>query len=568
MRIFALTISLLLCIYSSHTNAQSAEQLAQAQEQAAASADIPLESYIKSQNSERLLPLRNNGSTDQEITPFGANLFEKNTAARQRATVNPEYLIAPGDKISIQLWGAVDSANVHIVDNQGNIFVPSIGPIQVAGLRAQNLNEAVTARVKQIYTDNVNIYVNLLASTPVGVFVTGNVERPGQYAGSASDSILFYLQQAGGILPARGSYRQIDIIREQAVVASIDLYDFMLSGRLSSHAFKDGDVVLVNPRGPSVVVEGVESTPRSYELNAPQVDGAGVLKLVRPDVDVTHVSITGVRSQQPIARYLTLDSFSNFTVQDGDTLLFNDDLRAQVISVMLAGSYLGPSFYALDNSARLHDLLASVPVEPSQANIDAVYILRESVKQEQKRLLDDALDRLERSIFTAPASSDGEARLRAQEAQLVSEFIERARKIEPLGRVVVAVDGQVANIRLEQGDEVVIPPYSDLVNVAGEVMLPQAIVYQEGRTIEQYIGLAGGFTDRANKATFLLVHANGATTLIDDGGPWFSQNSARALQPGDQILILPKVDSKLMQTVKDITQIIFQIAVAANVATN
>ncbi len=564
MKYFATFILFVSFVFTHSALAQTQEQIAQAQEEMAANANIPLESYIKSETSKTNRAIGGEAST-ADIKPFGSSLFESGASLRQRNTVNPKYLIAPGDKISIQLWGAVDAANVHIVDNQGNIFVPNVGPINVLGIEAQALNQTVTERVKQIYTDNVNIYVNLLASTPVGVFVTGNVTRPGQYAGAASDTILFYLQQAGGILSERGSYRKIDIIRDDSVVMSVDLYAFLNAGQMPAHSFKDGDVVLVSARGPTITAEGIMGVSRSYELLTETSSGQEIVDLVRPAVEVTHVSVTGVRNQQPIARYFGLDDFANFTVQDGDNLLFNDDLRAQVISVMLSGSYLGPSFYAVDSDTRLHDLLATVPVEQDQANVNAVYILRESVKLEQQRLLNESLDRLERSVFTAPASSDGEARLRAQEAQLVGQFIARARQAEPLGRVVVAVDGRVSNIRLEQGDEIVIPAFSDLVNVAGEVMMPQAIVYSDKRSIEDYVSLAGGFTDRANMSTYLIVHANGATTLVDDSSPWFGANNTTKLKPGDQIVILPKVDSKLMQTVKDITQIIFQIAVAADV---
>ncbi|TOK01199.1 sugar transporter, partial [Vibrio parahaemolyticus] len=76
---------------------------------------------------------------------------------------------------------------------------------------------------------------------------------------------------------------------------------------------------------------------------------------------------------------------------------------------------------------------------------------------QQKERLEESLHRLERSVFTAPASSDGEARIRAQEAQMVMQFVDRARKVQPLGKVVVSDSGKVANILLEQGDKVVIP---------------------------------------------------------------------------------------------------------------
>ena len=80
-------------------------------------------------------------------------------------------------------------------------------------------------------------------------------------------------------------------------------------------------------------------------------------------------------------------------------------------------------------------------------------------------------------MFTAPANSDGEASIRTKEAELVMRFVEKARKIQPLGKVVVSDKGVIANILLEQGDQIVIPNKTDLIQVGGEVMMPQAVVF-------------------------------------------------------------------------------------------
>jgi hypothetical protein len=250
---------------------------------------------------------------------------------------------------------------------------------------------------------------------------------------------------------------------------------------------------------------------------------------------------------------------------DGDVVLFNDDLRPQVISVQISGSYFGPSFYTIDKNTRLLEILSHIEVDPNQANYGAIYIKRESVVEQQKILIDESLNRLERSIFTAPATSDGEARIRAQEAQLVSQFVARARQIKPLGKVIVSENGNVANIRLEQGDEIVIPSHTDLIQVSGEVLMPQAIVYNPNATIRDYVAWAGGFSERANDERIAIVRANGLTVFIDSQNFWLSDEDKQSLEPGDQILVLPKIDTKVLQAVKDITQIVYQIAIAANV---
>jgi hypothetical protein len=152
---------------------------------------------------------------------------------------------------------------------------------------------------------------------------------------------------------------------------------------------------------------------------------------------------------------------------------------------------------------------------------------------------------------------------------MVTQFIERARQVEPLGKVVVSANGNVANIRLEQGDEIVIPIRSDLVQIGGEVLLPQAVVYNPNAVVGDYIAWAGGFSERADDERIAIVHANGLTTLVDvdQGKGWLSDDAALAIKAGDQILVLPRVDTKILQAVKDVTQIMYQIAIAANVTT-
>jgi protein involved in polysaccharide export with SLBB domain len=569
-------VLLIIAFMASMPEAQQSiteEQLRQAQE-AGASDRVDMSQYIQSSGNSTGRNQRINvpsssgplpaGEEDMP-PPYGANLFKGGFESERSDGLNSSYLVAPGDKISIQMWGTVNRAEVLTVDNQGNIFVTDVGPVKVKDVPATRINAVVTQNIKTIYTNNVSIYVNLLTSTPVSVFVAGPVIRPGQYAGLASDSVLFYLKRAGGIDPHRGSYRNIKVLRDQKVVLDYDLYDFLKEGLLQTFSFKDKDVILVQEQGAMVTVEGSARYPFRFELIEGQTSGNDLTYYSRPLEKTSHVAITGNRNTGPISVYLPIDEFGIFNMIDGDSVLFNDDLRPQVISVQISGSYLGPSFYTIDKNTRLLEILSHVEVDPEQANYGAIYIKRESVVEQQKKLINESLDRLERSIFTAPATSDGEARIRAQEAQLVSQFVARARKIKPLGKVIVSENGNVANIRLEQGDEIIIPAHTDLIHVSGEVLMPQAIVFNPNATISDYVAWAGGFSERANDERIAVVRANGLTVFFDSPDFWLAASNTQTLQAGDQILVLPKIDTKVLQALKDITQIVYQIAIAANV---
>lgn len=490
--------------------------------------------------------------------PYGANLFAGGYETERSDGLNDNYLIAPGDKLNIWIWGAVNFSNVVTVDNQGNIFIPDVGPINVKNVPASQINNLVTSKIGDVFTNNVNIYVNLLTTTPVSVFVTGPVIRPGQYAGQSSDSVLYFLKRAGGIDSERGSYRKIKVLRQNQVIQQIDLYEFMQKGRMPKLSLKDQDVILVEPQGPMVNVAGKVRNPFRFELKQHNTLGSELVNYALPLAKVSHVGVVGDRSSGPFSIYLPYKDFAQVQLKDGDKVLFNDDMHAQVYDVQVTGSYMGPSYFTVRKETKLHDLLNHIPINPDLADYQSIYLMRKSVAIRQKEMLDESLNRLERSVFTAPASSDGEATIRAKEAELVMQFVDKARKIQPLGKVVVADKGIIANIQLEQGDQIVIPNKTDLIQVGGEVLMPQAVVYNANADLDDYVAWAGGFTERANDQRIAVVHANGLVEFKGQGN----------VQPGDQIMVLPKVDSKTMQSVKDITQIIYQIAVAANVAIN
>ena len=510
---------------------------------------LPGESDVR-----KLLPQSESGLPP----PYGANLFAGGYETERSDGLNDNYLIAPGDKLNIWIWGAVNFSNVVTVDNQGNIFIPDVGPINVKNVAASKVNNLVTSHISEVFTNNVNVYVNLLTGTPVSVYGTGPVIRPGQYAGQSSDSVLYFLKRAGGIDSDRGSYRHIKVLRQNRVIQQIDLYEFMQQGKMPKLSLKDQDVILVEPQGPMINVAGKVRNPFRFELKNSTALGSELIDYALPLAKVSHVGVIGDRASGPFSVYMPYKDFDRIQLSDGDKVLFNDDMHAQVYDVQVMGSYRGPSYFTVRKETRLHDLLNHIPIDPNMADYGSIYIMRKSVAARQKEMLEDSLNRLERSVFTAPASSDGEASIRTKEAELVMRFVEKARKIQPLGKVVVSDKGVIANILLEQGDQIVIPNKTDLIQVGGEVMMPQAVVYNKNASLEDYVAWAGGYTDRANDKRIAVVHANGLMEFKDGGD----------VMPGDQILVMPKVDSKMMQSIKDITQVIYQVAVAANVVLN
>ncbi|WP_410474892.1 polysaccharide biosynthesis/export family protein [Guyparkeria sp. TX1] len=496
-------------------------------------------------------------SIDEEsLPPFGAHLFEGGFRDTRADGVNPDYRVVPGDQINLRVWGAVEMQSVLSVDSQGNVFIAGVGPVPVQGASAGELNSRITGAIRSVYPENVEVYTNLQGVQPVALYVTGFVNNPGRYAGVPTDSLLYFIAQAEGIDPVMGSYRQVDVIRNGKVITSADLYDFLLEGELPRPQFKDGDTIIVREKGPTVAVTGDVARPYAFELVEDGSNGKTLLDLARLKSDVSHVLLRGFRGDKPISQYVALDDFTSTPLKNGDDVLFSSDQREEYIVVQLEGSFFGPSRYVLPRDASLHELLDAVAVPPELTATKDVSIRRESVAERQKIALEENLQRLESTYLGASSSTPEEAEIRVKEAELITEFVKRARDVEPNGRLVVADNGQVTNLRLRDGDVVTLPEHSDSILISGEVVMPQSVVFRPDRDIKDYIASAGGFSSRADDDRILVVHANGEV----------AQAGETTVRPGDEILVLPKVPTKNLQLATNITQILYQIAIAAKVA--
>ena len=488
--------------------------------------------------------------------PFGSNLFQGGFSNDREDGLNPNYQIMPGDGISLRVWGAVDLNDNLVVDPQGNIFIPKVGPVQVGGVRNQDLNARVATAVSGVFTDNVRVYTSLNGSQPVAVFVTGYVPNPGRFSGIPSNSALHFIDRAGGVDDLRGSYRNISVLRSGETIASIDLYDFLLKGELPDVQFRDGDTIVVGERGSTVTVTGDVSNEAMFELNTATVTGAELIRSALLKPGVSYAGVSGIRSGKPFSTYLPIGEFEQLTLNNGDEVHFRFDQHDQVIVVEVEGAHLGPSRYAVPRNTRLRELLDYIEVDTELANASDISLKRETIAERQKASLNESLARLEARYLTASSHTDAEARIRTQEAELIGEFVERARTVEPNGRLVVADGGDIANVLLQAGDTITIPRRSDSVLLSGEVLVSQAMLYKEGRRARDYIELSGGFTHQALTDRLVLVHANGEVASGENP----------MVRPGDELIVLPKVPVKNLQVASTIVDIMYKIAVAASVA--
>jgi protein involved in polysaccharide export with SLBB domain len=491
---------------------------------------------------------------------FGANLFTGNFARAGATQFNPDYLVAVGDRIHLRLWGGFTFDSVAAVDPQGNIFLPQVGPIKVLGIANKNLQQQVEAAVRRVFRANVYSYASLAAAQPVRIFVGGNVMRPGLYNGTSMDSLLNYLDQAGGIDPERGSFLTVQVKRGSSVRATFNLYDFLLKGQLPLLQLNDGDVIFVPPIANRVRVSGLVNNAKRFEFAQGSETVSQLMQLAKPQAQATHVRIARNTGTVKNTEYYPLQEANALVLQNGDELEFTADKKPGTITVRVEGEHMNSQEYVLPYGTRLGALMQNIQTS-SDAEPESIQLFRQSVKDRQKEMLATSLRSLETALLTARSGSVDEARLRQEEANLTLQWVERAKKVEPTGQVQIAQAAQRDNILLENGDVIRIPRKDGLVLVNGEVLFPNAVAFDGSLSLKDYIDRAGGFTQTADNARVVVAHRDGAFEQVDTSKLFVDTR----IKAGDQVLVLPRVDEKKRQFWKDMTQIMYQIAISAKV---
>ena len=503
-------------------------------------------------------PLPEAPSQSPQPLMFGAQMCSGRFASEAFGGFNPDYQIAIGDRVSVRMWGAFNYEETQAVDAQGNVFVPNVGPVRVLGVGNADLNRQVESQIKRTFKSSVGVYATLEAAQPIKVYVTGFVRAPGLYAGLSSDSVLYYLDRAGGIDPARGSYLEVDVLRGGKPRAKVNLYSFLLDGRIDPLQLQDGDAIVVAPRKHTVQVSGQVLNPYIFEFSRPEVPASELLAVARPRPAATHLSIVRQIGAERRSEYHPLAAAPQVTIQDGDEVTLTSDKFPGTILVRIEGAHLGERTLVLPYGSQLKDAVARLKPAP-QANLAGLQLYRKSVAERQRELLESSLRSLETYALTARSATSEEASLRQNEGDQILKFVERARRAQPRGQVILAQSAGAGETLLEDGDMLRLPETSNVVLVSGEVLMPNAVIYESGTEIESYVKRAGGYTQGADQARVLVVRQDGS---VVEALP-----SARTvLQAGDELMVLPKVQTKSIEVTRGITQIIYQIAVAARIA--
>jgi len=302
-------------------------------------------------------------SSGRVLPIYGASLFENvptTFAPVDRVPVTSDYVLGPGDELLIRAWGQIDLDVRARVDRSGNVFLPKVGSLNVAGLKYAQLEQFLRSHVGRIY-QNFDLSVAMGELRSIDVYVVGQARRPGRYTVSSLSTLSNAIFASGGPSPT-GSMRHIQLKRGSQVVTDFDLYDLLLNGDKSKDVvLQPEDVIYIASVGPQVAVGGQVNVPAIYELKteatlAEALRLAGGLSVTADGgkVLVEHINGRQTRSVEEIA----LDATGmSHPVKDGDFVNITPLSPRFENSVTLRGNVATPGRYPWHENMRVGDLI-------------------------------------------------------------------------------------------------------------------------------------------------------------------------------------------------------------------
>jgi polysaccharide export outer membrane protein len=437
---------------------------------------------------------------------FGASLFERTPttfAPIERAPVTADYTVGPGDQILLRVWGQA-ALNLDLtVDRGGQVYIPQVGSVAVAGLQFRQLPAYLKTQLEQVFR-NFELNVNMGQLRSIQVFVVGNARRPGSYTVSSLSTLVNTVFASGGP-SAEGSMRRIQLKRDDQVVTEFDLYDLLLRGDKSKDArLQPGDLIYYPPAGAQVAVGGSVKTPSVFEGKQERtarewLTMAGGLTQV---ADAGRVVLERIgQGGERRTLHLALDAAGGETpIENGDILRVMPVPTRIHDVVTLRGNVANPGRFPWRAGMRLRDVI------PDKESLVTQHYWRKRNALGFAPLSDGpAADGhpVATSLAgdTAPISWSYAVVERRNERDLSTQLL----TFHP-GKLLLDSD-PAENMELKPGDVVTIFSQTDIrvpqgqqnrfVRLEGEVQAAGIYAVKPGETLAQVLQRAGGMTPQA-----------------------------------------------------------------------
>ena len=416
---------------------------------------------------------------------FGRDIFNNKSLTfepNMNIATPQNYRLGPGDAVIIDIYGASQKTIQDTVSPDGTVTIEGYGPVSISGLTVSQANARLRGTVGSRYSSS-KIRLTVGQTKTIMVNVMGEVKAPGTYTLSAFATVFHALYMAGGINDL-GTLRNIKVYRNNRLVTVVDIYDYILNGKLTGNVrLADNDVIVVGPYDCLVNITGKVKRPMFYEMKKNESINS-LLKYAGSftgDAYKKSVRVNRKTGREYSVYNVEEFDFASFRIADGDSVTVEPILNRYANTVEVRGAVFRPGMYNLGeqvNSVR-------------------------SLIEYAEGLTEDAF-----------------------KAHAVMHRMKTDRSLE-----VVSVDvegimsGKVADIPLKENDVLFIPTRQDKMNertitIRGEVLFPGTYKYADNETIEDFVLQAGGLTDKAS-----VVNVNVSRRVSD----------AKALRPDSLI---------------------------------
>nr|WP_314755616.1 SLBB domain-containing protein [uncultured Prevotella sp.] len=400
---------------------------------------------------------------DQKNKVFGRDIFNNKLLSfepNMNIATPQNYRLGPGDAVIIDIYGASQKTMNATVAPDGDVTIEGFGPVQVSGLTVEQANARLRSTLGARYSSS-KVRLTVGQTKTITINVMGEVKIPGTYTLSAFSTVFQALYMAGGTNDL-GTLRNIKVYRNNQLVTVVDIYDYILNGKMSGNVrLADGDIIIVGPYDSLVKIDGKVKRPMFYEMKKSE-SLSSLLKYAGGFAgDAYRKSVRVNRKNGREYSVFNVDEFdfSNFRIADGDSVSVDSILPRYKNTVEIKGAVFRPGLYNINS--RTHTI----------------------------RSLIEQAEGVTENAFTAHAVMH-----RMKE--------DRTLKVIPID-VAGIMKGTVADIPLCENDVLFIPTRSDMmqektITIHGEVHYPGVYRYADDETIEDIVLQAGGLKETAS----------------------------------------------------------------------
>ena len=490
---------------------------------------------------ERRLDTGENLTISEELKLYGSdffNTFQTSFMPVNEPTPDSGYMLDVGDILQIQLVGQDDYIEDFLISSDGSINLPDIRKIIVAGLSLNDTSKLVKSKVNSAFI-GTEAFISLSEIRDVNILVTGNAQNPGIYTLTGNSNILHAISAAGGISEF-GSLREINLLRDNIIIESLDVYDLLIEGQYNlKKRLRSGDVVFIEARKNIVTIDGAVNRPAKYEALDDQklitiIEYANGINRI---ADLENISLERLVDGSLQTISVPNDSyFKAINVQDGDSINIREYPYRQA---KISGAVLKPGSYTMAAGETIGDLIERAGGYTENAyQFGAIYLNEDAKKVNElskEILYQEFLDNI---IAASQQNMGGNFDL----APIV-KLTEKLNNTDSNGRVVIDLlnDSTIGLYSVKEGDELFVPERNNVVYVYGETSTEGAVMYSDLKDVEYFVEKSGGYKKFADNESIYILHPNGESQLYRSKRNIFerSPKSEIRIYPGS-IIFVPK----------------------------